>query len=71
MTYDDLVKHFGRPSRIAEALGVAPATVTGWRKDGIPSARQFVIQTMTRGRLKAEPMPIKTRYHERTEERAP
>lgn len=47
------VAHFGSKKKLAEALGISPSAVTLWA-DTIPTLRQFQIQMLTSGYLKAE-----------------
>ncbi|HEY1898625.1 MAG TPA: Cro/CI family transcriptional regulator [Steroidobacteraceae bacterium] len=53
MTYDDVICHFGSPSKAAAALSVTRATVWNWKK-GISWERQCQIEITTVGRLKAD-----------------
>ena len=53
MTYAQAVKQYGGYRPLAAALGVAPTTVHSWRSRGIPEARQFQIQVLSAGKLKA------------------
>ena len=53
MTYDDILSVYKTQQRAAEALGISQPTISGWRKNGVPELRQFQIQAITRGRLKA------------------
>lgn len=58
MTLTDVLNHFkARPSDLADMLGVTRGAVSQW-KDGIPDARQWQIEAITKGALKASP----TRY---------
>ncbi|OLF82683.1 hypothetical protein AWH63_06675 [Marinobacter sp. C18] len=53
MTLTDVLEHFKvKPSELAEKLGVTPGAISQW-KDGIPEGRQWQIQLMTDGALKA------------------
>ena len=54
MTFDQLIEHFGTQQKTADALGVKQPTVCGWQDNGIPLGRQYQIQLLTAGRLKAE-----------------
>ena len=47
------VAHFGSKKKLAEALGISPSAVTLWA-NAIPTLRQFQIQMLTCGALKAE-----------------
>lgn len=53
MNTDDLVKHFGSRDKAEAQLGIYRQLWDHWRKGGIPKMRQFQIQVLTRGRLKA------------------
>jgi len=59
MDYDDIVRFYGSASRAADNLGVERATVSHWRKNGIPKGRQAQIHMLTRGRLKADPDAVR------------
>lgn len=53
MTLTDVLEHFkAKPSELAEKLGVTPGAISQW-KDGIPHGRQWQIEIMTGGALKA------------------
>ena len=54
MTYDDILRVYKTQQKAAEALGISQPTISGWKRNGIPELRQFQIQAITRGRLKAE-----------------
>lgn len=55
MTLNDVLAHFKmKPSELAEQLGVTPGAISQW-KDGIPVSRQWQIEAMTGGALKAAP----------------
>lgn len=55
MTPDDLIQHFGGLTAAARALGVKPPSVSGWKSAGrIPSVRQYQIEVLTGGSLRAE-----------------
>lgn len=55
MTPDDLLQFFGSPREAAAELGYTVQAINGWRRNGIiPTRAQQAIQTMTRGKLKAE-----------------
>ena len=58
MTKDDAIKHFGTQSKLAEALGITQGSVAGWG-DVPPLPRQYQIQVLTRGKLKADPIPVR------------
>lgn len=52
MTRSDAIKHFGSKANLARALGITYAAVHQWGEE-IPLLRQYQIQTITRGALKA------------------
>jgi len=55
VTLNDVLAHFNmKPSELAEKLGVTAGAISQW-KSGIPAGRQFQIEIMTNGRLKAGP----------------
>lgn len=53
MTTTDAIKHFGSAAKIAAALGLSKAAVSKWGKRP-PRLRQFEIEAMTAGALKAD-----------------
>lgn len=51
----DAVAHFGTQQKLANALGIAPASVSQWGED-IPPLRAFQLERITDGALRvAEP----------------
>lgn len=52
MTKKDVLKHFGGVTRTAEALGCSHVAVSRW-KESPPKGRQYEIQVLTGGVLKA------------------
>lgn len=54
MNMTDAIKHFGSKTKLAAALGINPSAVTQWGET-VPESRQYQIQVMTDGRLKASP----------------
>ncbi|MFJ3117850.1 Cro/Cl family transcriptional regulator [Pseudomonas protegens] len=52
MNMNDAIKHFGSKTKLAAALGIHPSAVTQWG-DSVPESRQYQIQVMTKGKLKA------------------
>lgn len=52
MTLNEAIKYFGSKKGIADALQVNKSTVTNWG-DQIPRGRQFELQVLTKGKLKA------------------
>lgn len=55
MTYEQALRFFGGTvTSMAEQLGLRISTVHSWRTRGIPAGRQFEIQVLTRGKLRAD-----------------
>ncbi len=54
MTFDDLIEHYGSQIGAAKALGLNRQTVHAWKKYGIPEPRQYQIEVVTSGALRAE-----------------
>jgi hypothetical protein len=54
MNFQDLISHFGSQSSTAKAVGTSPQVVSMWKKNGIPIGRQFEIQFLTGGVLRAD-----------------
>ena len=54
MKTKDAALHFGSKKKLAEALCISPGAVTMWG-DYVPASRQYQIQVLTQGALKAEP----------------
>lgn len=56
MTMQDLLDHFGTQTAIAKAVGVSLQVVSAWNaKKRIPLGRQYEIQVLTAGKLRADP----------------
>ena len=53
MNTQDAVKHYGTKRALAEALGISRAAVSLWG-DTVPEARQWQLQILTDGALKAQ-----------------
>jgi DNA-binding transcriptional regulator YdaS (Cro superfamily) len=53
MNFQDLLDHFGSQSNAAKAVGTSPQVVSMWKRNGIPPGRQFEIQILTGGVLRA------------------
>lgn len=51
----DVIKHFGSVRALASRLGITVQSVYEWPDEAIPRGRQFEIQALTKGALKAEP----------------
>lgn len=54
MTKDEAIKWAGTQVKLGAALGVSQGTVAGWG-DFPPPLRQFQIEALSRGALRAEP----------------
>lgn len=53
MKLSEAIAHFGTEAEMARKLGIKPQAVYQW--DGkVPMARQYQIQLMTKGKLKAD-----------------
>lgn len=50
MKKDDVISYFGGVGKVARALGLSHASVSGWG-DVIPKGRAFEIQVITNGQL--------------------
>ncbi|SDI28514.1 DNA-binding transcriptional regulator Cro [Vreelandella titanicae] len=52
----DAIKHFGgKKIDLAKALGLSPSAITQWGDD-VPLLRQYQLERITKGALKAEPI---------------
>ena len=56
MKTTDAVRYFGTKSELARALGITKQSITSWA-DTVPLARQYQLERLTGGRLKAPPVP--------------
>lgn len=54
MKLSEAVAHFGTEAEMARKLGIKPQAVYQWG-DKVPMRRQYQIQLMTKGKLKADP----------------
>ena len=55
MTYDQLVGHFGGPTKAADALGIEDRrTVHAWSRRRVPSRWQMKAEKLTDGKLRAD-----------------
>ena len=55
MKTDDAIKFFGgKKIELAKALGLSPSAITQWGET-VPELRQFQLERLTKGKLKAEP----------------
>jgi DNA-binding transcriptional regulator YiaG len=56
MNIQDLIDHFGSQAAIAKALGTSAQVVSAWKvKNRVPIGRQYEIQLLTAGKLRADP----------------
>ena len=53
MDVTNLVQHFGSQAAAARAVGVSAQLMSAWKKHGIPKGRQYEIQILTGGHLRA------------------
>lgn len=53
MRKQDVIHHFGSVSAVASALGITSQAVSMW-PDTVPQMRQYEIERLTHGRLKAD-----------------
>ena len=53
MTFQELINHFGSQSAAAQAVGTSRQVVSAWKRNGIPLGRQYEIQFLTGGKLRA------------------
>ncbi|MBT8766707.1 Cro/CI family transcriptional regulator [Metapseudomonas boanensis] len=56
MRTQDAADYFGSKKKLAEALHIQPSAVTQWGEE-VPWARQYQIEVLTSGALKAGPFP--------------
>lgn len=54
MKLGDVVDYFGSKKKLSEALGISGPAISRWG-DEIPLARQYQIEVITNGKLKASP----------------
>ena len=55
MNMQDLINHFGSQTAIAKAVGTSVQVVSAWKKKNrIPMGRQYEIQILTAGKLRAD-----------------
>ena len=59
MKTQDAIKYYGSQSALARAVGVTRAAVNAWG-DEMPIGRQFQIEVLTSGALKADRQDRKT-----------
>ncbi|MEH6784737.1 MULTISPECIES: Cro/CI family transcriptional regulator [Alcanivorax] len=53
MKKSEVVEFFGGIQQTADALGIRYQSVREWPEDRVPEGRQFQIQVISKGRLKA------------------
>lgn len=53
MTKSDLISYFGSRAAVARALGITRAAISAW-PERPPLGRQFEIEVLTHGALRAE-----------------
>lgn len=62
MRKNDVIHHFGSVGAVAAALGITSQAVSLW-PDTIPLGRQFQLERLTEGKLKADtPKPTAKRH---------
>lgn len=55
MTLGDAVAHFGSLAKMGRALGISTAATARWsNNDRVPMLRQYQIEKLTKGKLKAD-----------------
>lgn len=54
MTKTQAIKHFGSVSALAKALGTSYEAIRQWG-EVVPELRQYQIEVLTKGELKADP----------------
>ncbi|MCA3065447.1 MAG: helix-turn-helix domain-containing protein [Rhodocyclaceae bacterium] len=52
MKTNDAISHFGTKAALADALGIKPPSIYDWG-DEVPIGRQFQLELITEGALKA------------------
>jgi len=57
MKKKDAIDHFGSVAALADALEITPEAIYQWGED-VPSGREYQIQVLTDGKLKARPEPL-------------
>jgi DNA-binding transcriptional regulator YdaS (Cro superfamily) len=56
MTKQSAITYYGSQAALARALGINRAAINAWG-DGIPIGRQYQIEVLTAGKLKADRTP--------------
>lgn len=54
MTFNDVVSHFGGLTKASRAIRIKPSSVFIWQTRRVPDYRQFQIEKLTKGALKAD-----------------
>ena len=54
MDIEAVISYFGSVKAAAKALDVYPQVIYQWKANGIPALRQYQVQVMTKGKLKAD-----------------
>lgn len=49
MDIEKVISHFGGVKPLSQALNIFPQAVYLWKARGIPKARQYEIETLTKG----------------------
>ena len=57
MTKQELIEYYGSQEKVADALGIKQPSVAGWPGDYVPIGRQYQVEVLTKGALKADPLP--------------
>jgi DNA-binding transcriptional regulator YdaS (Cro superfamily) len=53
MDFNELIAYYGTQQKAADAIGIHQSSVAEWKTNGIPIPRQYQIQVLTDGKLKA------------------
>ena len=54
MKKSEVLEHFGTMEKVAEALGITRMAVSQWPGDHVPMRRQYELERVTKGELKAD-----------------
>lgn len=54
MKKSEVIEFFGGVQQTADALGIRYQSVREWPEDGVPEGRQYQIQILSDGQLKAD-----------------
>ncbi|HAI34260.1 MAG TPA: Cro/Cl family transcriptional regulator [Alcanivorax sp.] len=54
MKKSEVIEFFGGVQQTADALGIRYQSVREWPEEGVPEGRQYQIQVLTQGELKAD-----------------